>query len=126
MSFPGFATSGTTSPNALNESSFGTGQQQRADVCIPSRILFENRLWLIPHQNVYAETTFVCPAYWLTEAFTNNGRVGYKFQYSVIGAAHGYDVPAIFGPSLPNQSPDFVRAFMSKYFDISLNYSPHP
>ena len=63
-------------------------------------------------QNVYAETTFVCPSYWLTEAFSNKGRTGYKYQYSVIGAQHGLDVVGYFGPPTPNQSPDFTRAFM--------------
>jgi len=113
MSAPGFATSGTTNPTALNESSFGTGQQQRADVSIYSLLAPQSKT-LTAYQNVYAETTFVCPSYWLTEAFTNNGRVGYKYQYSVVGAEHNRDVAAIFGPAMPNQSPDFVRAFMSK------------
>ena len=35
LSTPGFATSGLTNPTALNESSFATGQQQRADVRVP-------------------------------------------------------------------------------------------
>lgn len=113
MSSPGFATSGTTNPTALNESSFGIGQQQRADVSICSLLALRFKT-LTAHQNVYAETTFVCPSYWLTEAFTNKGRIGYKYQYSVIGGAHGRDVSAIFGPATPNQSPGFVRAFMSK------------
>ena len=32
MSVPDFATTGNSTPTALNESTFGTGQQQRADV----------------------------------------------------------------------------------------------
>ncbi|KAL6720083.1 hypothetical protein ACLMJK_002004 [Lecanora helva] len=94
MTTPEFATSGNSTPTALNESTFGSGQQQRAD-------------------NVYAETTFVCPAYWMAEAFTSNNRVAYKYQYSVIGAQHGSDVTAYFGPPTPNQGPDFVRAFQT-------------
>ena len=31
---PKFATSGNSTPTAVNESTFGTGQQQRADVCL--------------------------------------------------------------------------------------------
>ncbi|CAF9926636.1 MAG: hypothetical protein HETSPECPRED_006377 [Heterodermia speciosa] len=93
-SIPKFATSGDDGATALNESTYDTGQQQRAN-------------------NVFAETTFVCPSYWLTEAFSNRGRTGYKYQYSVIGAQHGLDVSGIFGPPTPNQSPDFTRAFMS-------------
>ncbi|KAL8792233.1 MAG: hypothetical protein Q9195_005189 [Heterodermia aff. obscurata] len=63
--------------------------------------------------NVFGETTFVCPSYWLTEAFSNRGRSGYKYQYSVIGAQHSLDVTAYFGPPTPNQGPDFTRAFMN-------------
>ncbi|KAL8733069.1 MAG: hypothetical protein Q9181_003724, partial [Wetmoreana brouardii] len=91
---PSYATSGDTGATALNVSTFGSGQQQRAD-------------------NVYAETTFVCPSYWLAEAFTNNGRVAYKYQYSVIGAQHGSELTAYFGPAMPNQGPDFSKAFMA-------------
>lgn len=43
MSTPEFATSGNSTPTALNESIFGTGQQQRADVSrIFPRILSNN------------------------------------------------------------------------------------
>ncbi|KAI4104941.1 MAG: hypothetical protein L6R37_002984 [Teloschistes peruensis] len=87
---PNFATTGTTSPTALNVSTFATGQQQRA-------------------YNLYAETTFVCPSYWLAEAFST----AYKYQYSIPPAQHAVDVPAFFGPALSNQSPGFVNAFMS-------------
>ncbi|KAI4133175.1 MAG: hypothetical protein LQ347_002282, partial [Umbilicaria vellea] len=90
---PDFATTGYTGPTALNESSFATGQQQRAE-------------------NVYAETTFVCPSYWLAEAFSDNGRTSYKYQYSVPAAQHAYDTYAYFGKPTPAQGPDFVKAFM--------------
>ncbi len=91
---PDFATSGTSGATALNQSTFGTGQQQRAN-------------------NVYAETTFVCPSYWLAEAYTNNGRTAWKYQYSVIPAQHGSDQNGYLGPALPNQGPDFEKAFMT-------------
>jgi hypothetical protein len=89
---PKFTTLGNMGPTALNESQFGTGQQQRAD-------------------NVYAETTFVCPSYWLAEAFTGKGRTSYKYQYSVPASQHGIDVSAYFGPANPNISPQFQKAF---------------
>ena len=74
-------------------------------------------------QNVYAETTFVCPAYWLSEAFTNNDRVAYKYQYSVIGAWHGSELPSVFGPPTPNQGPDFNKAFMTIWGNfVTQNY----
>ncbi|MCJ1373276.1 hypothetical protein MMC20_004504 [Loxospora ochrophaea] len=93
-STPDYATAGDMGATAINESTFGSGQQQRAD-------------------NVYAETTFVCPSYWLAEAFSGDGRAAYKYQYSVIGAEHGSDVSAYFGPPTPNQSPSFSKAFMT-------------
>lgn len=50
---PLFSTTGIGSPTALNQSDYGIGQQQRAN-------------------NLYAETTFVCPAYWLATAYSTN------------------------------------------------------
>lgn len=102
---PRFATTGTAPPYALNESSFGTGQQQRAD-------------------NLYAETTFVCPSYWLAQAFSGVSTSGsysggasssqmkaYKYQFSVPAAQHGAD---LFAEGLiafsPNIAPEFSYA----------------
>jgi carboxylesterase type B len=87
-----FATLGYTGPTAVNE---GTGQQQRAD-------------------NIYAEMTFVCPSYWLAEAFSDEGRTIFKYQYSVPVATHGADVSGYSGPAALTQSPDFMYASMSK------------
>lgn len=93
-SAPLFATLGDLGPTALNQSSFGTGQQQRAN-------------------NIYAETTFVCPSYWMAEAYSGSNLSSYKYQYSVPPAAHGQDVSAYFGPATPEQGPDFTYAFMN-------------
>jgi carboxylesterase type B len=87
-----FATSGDEGPTALNISQRATGQQQRA-------------------ANIYGETTFVCPSYWLAEAYNSAGRTGYKYQYSVPNAAHGSDITAYFGMPTLNQGPDLVLAF---------------
>lgn len=92
-SAPDYATNGITGATALNESTFGTGQQQRAD-------------------NLYGETTFVCPAYWMGLAFTSPGYASYKYQFSVIGAQHGSDVAGYLGPAPANYGPDFEYAFM--------------
>ena len=90
-----FATSGDGSPTAVNVSSFGTGQQQRAN-------------------NLYSETTFVCPSYWLAEAFTFSGHEAYKYQYSVPASQHGADLAGEgLRPITPNESPEFVTAFTS-------------
>jgi carboxylesterase type B len=88
-----YATNGYTGATALNESQVGTGQQQRAD-------------------NIYAETTFDCPGYWMAEAYSDRGRISYKYQYSVPVSLHGADVSGFFGPATPNQGSDFEYAFM--------------
>ncbi|KAL8918910.1 MAG: hypothetical protein Q9208_007091 [Pyrenodesmia sp. 3 TL-2023] len=102
---PDFATSGSSGATALNQSEFGTGQQQRAN-------------------NVYGETTFVCPSYWLAEAFTNNGRTAWKYQYSVIPGQHGADQTGYLGPAAPNQGSDFVKAFMTIYGNFITQNDP--
>ena len=105
-SAPDFATAGNSTPTALNQSTFGTGQQQRAD-------------------NLYAETTFVCPSYWLAEAYSGaDSLVSYKYQFSVIPANHGADVYAYFGPPEINTSPDFVRAFQTIWGNFIVNNDP--
>lgn len=102
---PKFATSGNSTPTALNESTFGTGQQQRAD-------------------NLYAESTFVCPSYWLADAFTGNNRKAYKYQYSVIGAEHGSDLSSYAGSPTPNQGPAFNKAFMTIWSNFITRSNP--
>jgi hypothetical protein len=61
-----FATSGSGPATAINVSEIATGQRQRA-------------------YNIIAETTIVCPGYWLAEAFSGGGRKAYKYQYSLPG-----------------------------------------
>lgn len=93
---PLFSTLGNSGPTALNQSEFGIGQQQRAN-------------------NLYAETTFVCPSYWLASAHSSqsgytrreiaryasrttvkrhSGRQSWKYQYSVPPSEHGGDLDA--------------------------------
>ncbi|TVY47200.1 Carboxylesterase [Lachnellula occidentalis] len=76
---PLFSTLGTTKPTALNQSEFAIGQQQRAN-------------------NLYAETTFVCPSYWLASAYssrkTGRATAAWKYQYSVPPSEHGADLDA--------------------------------
>jgi hypothetical protein len=75
---PLFSTLGTHGPTALNQSEFGVGQQQRAN-------------------NLYAETTFVCPAYWLANGYSsslNPNRKSWKYQFSVPPSEHGADLDA--------------------------------
>ncbi|KAF2713806.1 alpha/beta-hydrolase [Pleomassaria siparia CBS 279.74] len=95
---PKLATSGDYGLTALDVSQVATGPQQTADT-------------------IYAESTFICPSYWLAEAYNIKGaggyvsHKGYKYQYSVVNAVHGSDLPGYFGPAGPNQSPDLVNAF---------------
>jgi carboxylesterase type B len=87
-----FATTGFGPVTALNTSSFASGIQQRA-------------------YNIYAEATFVCPSYWLSDAFTTNNRTAFHYQYSVPGALHGSDVSAYFGPATASQPRSFTTVF---------------
>jgi carboxylesterase type B len=91
---PLYATEGDSGTTAINQSSVGTGQQQRAD-------------------NIYAETTFVCPSYWQAEAYSDpaNNKSGYKYQFSVPPATHGADVAAYFGQPGGVIGPDLSQAF---------------
>jgi hypothetical protein len=75
-------------------------------------------------QAVYAETTFICPSYWLAEGFTGKDKVAYKYQYSVPAALHGDDLSGYFGPAAPNQGPDFVRAFMAVWGNFIISNNP--
>ncbi|KAI9800147.1 MAG: hypothetical protein M1833_003474 [Piccolia ochrophora] len=106
-----FATSGTMAPSALNQSTFGTGQQQRAN-------------------NLYAETTFVCPSYWLAEAYTTPPNAGYKYQFSVPPAYHAADIAAYFGPAAltpppsVNLSTSFTRAFNTMWGNFITRNDP--
>lgn len=79
VSGPIFSTLGDIGPTALNQSGFAIGQQQRAN-------------------NLYAETTFVCPSYWLANAYSPSSRQpnkrSWKYQFSVPPSEHGADLDA--------------------------------
>jgi carboxylesterase type B len=103
---PKYATLGDDGgPTAVNVSQLATGHQQRANV-------------------MYTETTFICPAYWLVEAFADKGRAAFKYQYSVPVATHGADLSAVFGPPTPNQSPEFFKAFQTLWGNFIMQDNP--
>lgn len=82
LSAPIFETDGTSFPTAVNQSAYGTGQQQRV-------------------YNVFAEYAFDCPSYWLASAFPQ----AWKYQFSAPPAYHGFDLNALWsGASTPGQS----------------------
>jgi carboxylesterase type B len=86
-----FETDGIHSPNAVNMSADSNGQQQRG-------------------ANILAESTFVCPSYWMADAYSTGGKSAWHYQYSVPFAFHGTDVAAYFGPKTQNQGSDVVTA----------------
>jgi carboxylesterase type B len=97
---PRFATSGTSAPTAVNQSAFGTGQQQRVF-------------------NVFAEYAFDCPSYWAAAAFPS----GWKYQFSAPPAYHGYDLQALWSKTrTPGAS--FKHAFRKMWGNFIINNSP--
>ncbi|KAI1876186.1 uncharacterized protein JN550_001682 [Neoarthrinium moseri] len=91
-------TDGLRGPYATNVSQDAVGPQQQANA-------------------IYAESTFVCPAYWLASAFTGAGAssAAYHYQYSVPFAQHQADISAYWGPATPNLSAGFVAAFQQMW-----------
>jgi carboxylesterase type B len=65
---------GLTPPFSTTNSNWAIGWQQAAN-------------------NLYAETTFVCPSYWMADAFAGvPGKSAWKYQFSVPRSSHGADV----------------------------------
>ena len=102
---PLFDTLGNSGPTAINQSIFGTGQQQRL-------------------YNIFAETTFVCPSYWLAEAFSDRSKKSWKYQYSFTSAFHGADLQAYFSRDqiIPNE--EFRTAFQKVWGSFIINNTP--
>ncbi|KFY13465.1 hypothetical protein V491_06389 [Pseudogymnoascus sp. VKM F-3775] len=104
-SAPLFYTNGISGPTAMSQSGVATGQNQRAN-------------------NLYAEATFICPAYWMAEAFSNEKRSSFKYEFSVPAALHGEDIYGYFGPPGGAMSADFVKAFMSIWGNFIISGDP--
>lgn len=68
---------------------------------------------LTEDENMYAESSVMCPAHWLATAFTRHHLPAHHYQYSVPFASHGADLAAFFGPPTENLGPDLVLAFQS-------------
>ncbi|KAL4998921.1 Alpha/Beta hydrolase protein [Aspergillus recurvatus] len=104
---PRFDTLGDAGPTALNQSEMATGLQQTAF-------------------NIYAETTFDCPAQWLAEAFSyehgDKTRKVWKYQYSATPAYHGADLSAYFSSESP--SPGFNHAFQEIWGNFIISNTP--
>lgn len=83
---------GLTAPFSTTNSDWAVGWQQAAN-------------------NLYAEATFVCPSYWMADAYAGvRGKSAWKYQFSVPLNNHGADVGPI------SQSPDVQGTGMDKVF----------
>ncbi|KAL4942779.1 hypothetical protein BDV06DRAFT_235224 [Aspergillus oleicola] len=100
---PRFDTLGDAGPTALNQSEMATGLQQTAF-------------------NIFAETTFDCPAQWIAEAYSRGERKAWKYQYSATPAYHGADLSAYFSADFP--SPEFNHAFQKIWGNFIVNNTP--
>ncbi|PKS12631.1 hypothetical protein jhhlp_000839 [Lomentospora prolificans] len=89
---PFYETNGVSGANHLQVSQDANGQQQRGNA-------------------ILGESTFVCPAYWMSDAYTSGSKKAYHYQYSVPFAFHTTDMNAYFGPRTDNIGPDMALAF---------------
>ncbi|ORY18052.1 Alpha/Beta hydrolase protein [Clohesyomyces aquaticus] len=98
---PLYETSGTSSPTAVNQSGFATGQQQR---------VFD----------VFAEYAFDCPSFWAASAFPQ----AWKYQYSIPPSYHGYDLTAYWskGATVPGKA--FIHAFQKIWGNFITKNTP--
>ncbi|KAI1283890.1 carboxylesterase [Xylaria sp. FL0933] len=82
---------GLTPPFSTTNSNWAVGWQQAAN-------------------NLYAEATFVCPSYWMADAFSGPGKRGsWKYQFSVPPSSHAADVsPLIADPKVQGTGLDEV------------------
>lgn len=100
---------GLTAPFSTTNSNWAVGWQQAVN-------------------NLYAETTFVCPSYWLADSFAaSNGKSSWKYQYSVPISSHGADVsPLLADPSTQGTGLDevFRTAFQQTWGNFIVNGDP--
>ncbi|KAK1752869.1 Alpha/Beta hydrolase protein [Echria macrotheca] len=111
---PRFDTDGLHPPYATTLSAYASGWQQAAN-------------------NLYAETTFVCPAYWLADAYSppvtksESTKKAWRYQFSIPNAFHGSDVtPLITDPDSSTRIYDasFKRAFQRVWGGFVVNGDP--
>lgn len=62
----------------------------------------------------------------MAEAYTDQGRTSYKYQFSPLPATHGADVEGYFGPlgQVPYLGIDFQRAFMQIWGNFVTQSNP--
>lgn len=97
---PLYDITGISCITAVNQSTFGAGQQQRVF-------------------NVFAESAFDCPSYWLASAFPQ----AWKYQFSAHPAYHGVDLQALWsGTTTPGAS--FKHAFGNIWGNVVVHDDP--
>ncbi|KAJ5800491.1 CAZyme family CE10 [Penicillium psychrosexuale] len=103
---PRYDTLGDHGQNALNQSEMATGLQQT---------VFD----------IYAESAFDCPSYWLADAFAgNNTKESWKYQYSVTPGYHGADLSAYFSVGATTPTPGMIHAFQKIWGNFIINDTP--
>lgn len=80
--------------------------------------------------NLYAEATFVCPSYWLADAFSKkDGGSAWKYQFSPAPAYHGADLEVFISPPDTNGTGinEIFRTEMQKIWgNFIVNGQPMP
>ncbi|KAF9253684.1 hypothetical protein DTO006G1_8811 [Penicillium roqueforti] len=103
---PRYDTLGDHGQNALNQSEMATGLQQT---------VFD----------IYAESAFDCPSYWLADAFAGkNTTESWKYQYSVTPGYHGADLSAYFSVGATTPTPGLIHAFQKIWGNFIINDTP--
>jgi hypothetical protein len=82
-----------------------------------------------PHDRaslIYGEATFVCPSYWLAEAYANRADTrSFKYQYSTSPALHGTDVTTVFSAAgRSSDSRSLQIAFQQLIGNFVINSNP--
>ncbi|KAJ5701490.1 hypothetical protein N7488_009038 [Penicillium malachiteum] len=102
---PRYDTLGNHGPTALNQSEMATGLQQTVF-------------------NIFAESTFDCPSYWLAEAFSDFTKESWKYQYSVTPAYHGADLTAYFSVGATTPTHGLMHAMQKILGNFIINNTP--
>lgn len=100
-----FDTLGDSGLDANTQSSYATGIQQTVF-------------------NLAGETNFDCPAQWLAEAYSVEGRTAWKYQFSPAPSHHGADLSAYFAINATTPSADFRNAFQKMWGNFIMHNSP--
>lgn len=101
-----YDTLGDRGPTALNQSEMATGLQQT---------VFD----------IYAESVFDCPSYWLADAFAGgHTKESWKYQYSVTPAYHGADLTAYFSIGATTPTRGLIHAFQKIWGNFIINDTP--